>query len=502
MPGYIKESGQQRPVAAPFVKVDGQWRPVALGYIKVDGQWRIWHSAEIVDNFNRADNPTLGEASNGFSTWSELSGSWEIKDNQAFHGSGAGPSIASVQLYRVNTDVTVEVDIPSGTGLGAAFWVQDAQNWWAAIPGRRTQNNPSYYYCADPSYTLNGQQCIKYEFANIIVVSPSSYTGTATSFEQSFACCPSGYTLNAQGNCQREVELSRIETAGTTTYTCPSGYSGPSSTNRCSTPRYKTYGTGTRVIGCIPSDDCVSQPGGTCGSAPGCLSGGGSCYCTVSSTVCTGCGPDFTLSCSNCSGNHIVFATATTSPTTYSCPPTTTRTSGSGSTLRCFTMEYIGANTCSQTVYDCPPASGYTVSRSGDSCTYTAVPPYCPSGYTRNNTPIGQGGECERILYQSAIFVPASVSYPSVIRVQRSIGGVITTQFENDIASDPRSIQVSVTGSNVRVRTYALGQATGTPYASFTYTTSNALKSTFVGIAKNGNQVVSQATAIDNFRAT
>ena len=488
MPGFIKVSGEQRPVAVPYIKVSGDWKPVAIGWVKVNGEWKIWHTAEIVDNFNRTDSPTLGLASNDFTEWGTLAGSWEINTNKARAGSTAGPHLASVPLYKANTNVTVEVDIPTGTGVGAAFWVKDATNWWAAIPGRRTQSNPSYYYCADGSYSLNGQQCIRTTFEDIVIVSPTSYTQAATSFQESFRYCDVG-TLNQFNNCVYTESIPATESSSTS-YSCPSGYSGPSATNRCSTPRYKVFQTNTVNYGCLEIGACAAL--GSC-SPSQCPSG--FCKCTGTTTSCTGCGPDFNLSCANCSGNHIIFATATTT-TTYSCPATYTR---SGTT--CSRQVTSSSLTGTRTVYGCPDAAGYTKSLSGSTCTYTAVAPYCPSGFIRNSAPIGSGNECQKTEYQSAIFVPASTSYPSVIRVQRSVGGVITTQFQNDIASDPRSIRVTTSGNNVNVRSYALAGVTGTPYSSLTYTTSNASKSTDVGVIKNGNQAVSQGNDIDNFRA-
>lgn len=495
MPGFIKVAGEQRPVAVPYVKVSGDWKPVAIGWIKVAGEWKIWHTAEIVDDFNRANSPTLGLASDGFTTWTELSGDWEIRDNTAYHGSG-GEGLAAVQLFKATTDVTVEVDIPSGTGLGAAFWVQDASNYWAAIPGRRTRNNPSYYYCADPTYTLNGTQCIKTETTAINGYPvPATYTAPASEFTESYLCCDQGGGTLSGSQCCSPESIPATETT-TTTYTCPSGYSGPSATNRCSTPRYKTYSTRTTEnFGCLTNFQCQAAGANNCSSSAACSNySPGTCRCTKTETVCSGCGPDFVLSCANCGGNYFVFATARSS-TSYSCPAGYTR---SGST--CTRSVCRDADTCTRITYGCPAVSGYSVSRSGSTCTYTGLPPACPSSYTRNSNELGSGAECSRTLYQSAIFVPSSTSYPAVIRVYKVVNGSGSVEYQVDTGQDPRSMQLTTTGSTVAVKLYSGSQLGGTRYQSRSFTAANAAKSAAVGIIKRGQQT-SQGTAIDNFRA-
>jgi hypothetical protein len=87
------------------------------------------------------------------------------------------------------------------------------------------------------------------------------------------------------------------------------------------------------------------------------------------------------------------------------------------------------------------------------------------------------------------------------MRIYKSVGGAVTTELQNDIPSDPRSIQVVVSGNNVNVKSYALAGVTGTAYSSLTYNTVNAVKTTNVGVIKNGNQASGQANNIDNFRA-
>lgn len=186
MPGYVKVDGVQHPVAAPYVKVNGTWSPVVLAYTKVAGEWKIWHASKIEDNFNRADGE-IGTASNGFSQWDVLKGAWAISGNKAVSPTASGYAIAVAQLYKVNTNVVATVDIPSNSGLGICFWVEDADNWWSAHSWRETVNNPGYYSCPS-GYSLNGTTCSKSTYLGEGTwVPPQSY---------SYEYCPNGGSIS------------------------------------------------------------------------------------------------------------------------------------------------------------------------------------------------------------------------------------------------------------------------------------------------------------------
>jgi hypothetical protein len=156
LPGSIKVSGSQRTVASPYVKVSGSWRQVAAGYIKVAGAWRVWHSADISDDFNRLNSSTLGTASNGIAQWTTLKGSWGIASSQA--SSDTAPSsgaLATTPLIKPIPNYDITLDIPSGAGVGAAFWVTDQNNWWAAITYQTTSTS---YSCPNGG-TRDGTTC-------------------------------------------------------------------------------------------------------------------------------------------------------------------------------------------------------------------------------------------------------------------------------------------------------------------------------------------------------
>lgn len=83
----------------------------------------------ITDNFNRADNASdLGKA--GTMSWKIWRGTWGISGNKA-SSSTAASSYPLATLNFTSTDVTISIGSPEA-GMGASFWVSDADNWWAA----------------------------------------------------------------------------------------------------------------------------------------------------------------------------------------------------------------------------------------------------------------------------------------------------------------------------------------------------------------------------------
>lgn len=483
MPGYIKVNGSQQPVASPYVKVNGSWTPSALGYVKVSGEWKIWHSAKIEDTFDRAGSADLGTASNGFSQWTELSGSWGIQSTQAYHDNTAGPAIAVTQLYKATTDYKVSVDIQSNTGLGIAFWVEDADNWHAAIPGVRTQNDPGYYYCPS-GYSLSGTTCTQsYNYA-ASYESDSTYSATYNSGDPIYGC-PATFT-EYSGGCRKIVDVFNGSVAAdctsTTTYSCPSNCSRSGTTCNCTSS--PSSSTSTTSLGCQDASLC-GRAGGSCGSA--CTGGG--CRCTKSTTVCK-CGST-TVSC----GSTCSYTTTATSKTTTTCTCPNSDYTLSGSTCYVTYYDYEYANRevigYGSPYYSCPSGG----SLSGSTCTITGRGYYCPSGGTL------QGSTCYVSNSQSASYQPPSTSYPSVARIYKNVSGTIAEVFTQDIGFDPKSFEVVTSGNNVNLYSYSGLGLTGTKITSNTYSAPNPVRTTIVGIAKYGNQVQRQGNYIDNFKA-
>jgi hypothetical protein len=86
--------------------------------------------ALVLDLFNRTNNSTsLGTVSGqGWRVWR---GVWGIVSNKASSSSAAGDN-ALATLRFTKTDVTVSIS-GADPGMGAAFWVTDANNWYASV---------------------------------------------------------------------------------------------------------------------------------------------------------------------------------------------------------------------------------------------------------------------------------------------------------------------------------------------------------------------------------
>ena len=88
----------------------------------------------ITDTFSRSDG-SLGTSSSGH-LWSVLRGTWAISSSKATSATaGSSYPLASVDVEAKN--VIVSADITDG-GPGVAFWITDANSWWASSVNYRT----------------------------------------------------------------------------------------------------------------------------------------------------------------------------------------------------------------------------------------------------------------------------------------------------------------------------------------------------------------------------
>jgi len=289
LPGSIKVSGSQRTVASPYVTVSGSWRQAAAGYIKVAGAWRVWHSADISDDFNRLNSATLGTASNGIAQWTTLRGSWGILSSQASSTTDAtSGALATTPLIKPVPNYDITLDIPSGAGVGAAFWVTDQNNWWAAITYQTTSTS---YSCPNGG-TLSGTTC-----------NTSSSYPAQTGYSQTSCGAPNTYT-------QYFLEETRYgyEPTGLPCGAQCTNFGGSCISGTCQEPGIYIYCTRTptaSVTSC--SETSTSCPGG-------CSLEGNTCYSYSSYYYCPSGG---TLEGSTCFVTSSYEATATTT-TSYS----------------------------------------------------------------------------------------------------------------------------------------------------------------------------------------
>jgi hypothetical protein len=107
----------------------------------------------VIDSFNRANNSTsLGSVSGQI--WRIWRGAWQILSNKAYSDTTAS-SNALATLTFTKTDVTVSIS-GQDPGMGAAFWVTDADNWYASV---YTQTQVCQT-CVDCTGNFNSPTCI------------------------------------------------------------------------------------------------------------------------------------------------------------------------------------------------------------------------------------------------------------------------------------------------------------------------------------------------------
>lgn len=121
----------------------------------------------LVDTFTRTTSGSLG------SFWTNVRGTWFANGSQAQSNDAAsGYSLASATL--ASNDMSVSASV--GGGGGVAFWVSDANNWWAAS-----------YTNTSSSYSCNCQTCTSY-CCNTCQVTSSQYCGSAYGCNSGYVC--------------------------------------------------------------------------------------------------------------------------------------------------------------------------------------------------------------------------------------------------------------------------------------------------------------------------
>lgn len=85
----------------------------------------------VTDSFTRADtsNGTMGSTEAGeILAWQNAT-NWRINSNQAYNDSA---TISPIWVINNVYDVTASINTVSSNGVGVAFWVKDASNFWVA----------------------------------------------------------------------------------------------------------------------------------------------------------------------------------------------------------------------------------------------------------------------------------------------------------------------------------------------------------------------------------
>ena len=466
MPGSIKVSGSQRTVASPYIKVSGAWRQVAAGYIKVAGTWRVWHSADIVDNFNRTNSASLGTASNGIAVWTNLRGTWGISSLTATStGTPSDYPIATTPLTKSTQNYQINVDIPAGAGAGAAFWVTNATNWWAAVTAQTTTTT---LYCPNGG-TLSGTTC---------VTGTSTYGASSTTESVNLGAvsysCPNGGTLSGTTCVGTTSSYPATPTSSVESVGSPS-------------PVVTTYYTLTDgfIYGPSCSGDFIQPGGGTSECPDGAPCVGGQCEYFAEDAICSFQNPisSTPTSCAESSGGGCppgsflgTFGQCLQSVTTYSCPQ-----GGSLSGTTCI------IDTSYSATASCPQGG----SPSGGSCISSTTTYFCPNGGSLSGT------TCTIV---SGYEASSTSSTTHETRIIQSVNGTVSTRATQTTAAAIRSLRVNTVGNQISVISYQSAGQLGTN-TTLTHTPSSPAITGTLGIIKSPS-TSNQTSSVDNFRAS
>lgn len=140
---------------------------------------------KVSDLFNRTTSGSLGTADTG-QTWSATKGVWYANGSQAqSDGTASTYPLASIATGFVNTVVSATV---SG-GCGPAFWVTDANSWWASV---------SFLTSSTSSYNCNPYNCNPYS-CNPYNCNPYNCNPYTCNCSTSYSCAAYGSGCFGQG---------------------------------------------------------------------------------------------------------------------------------------------------------------------------------------------------------------------------------------------------------------------------------------------------------------
>ena len=234
----VNVAGTWRNLQNLSVNVGGVWRGCVNGYVNVGGTWKKFFQGLISDTFARTTSGSLGTSDTG-AAWTALRGTWYANGSGAECDDAAtNYSIATVALGSSTNITTINSITP---GMGAAFWAQDANNWWAAVLFESTSTSTysctSCYacaVCASCTYTVTSSStayscppCTPTTYCSSWVCSAGTlcYGNNCCSGQniigsarcaQTGSSCPSSCTVSSSS----QVTGANCSACGTTTGTC------------------------------------------------------------------------------------------------------------------------------------------------------------------------------------------------------------------------------------------------------------------------------------------
>ena len=183
-----KVSGDFKSATGLFAKVNGGWQKAKFGYVKVDGVWKQFWANKLLDTFSRTDTTSgLGTSESG-QAWTIARSTWRINSNNATTaGSKTDYPLAYVDLGFYNGNFQANELAP---GMGVAFRVKDANNWYAVVP-YYNQTATNYSYCA--AYGTPYQACTCSTYAQTGTYCSGDEVGTT--YEGCYDTIPAGSRL-------------------------------------------------------------------------------------------------------------------------------------------------------------------------------------------------------------------------------------------------------------------------------------------------------------------
>lgn len=141
-PGSITASGASSPIAIPGLsdgttytfKVKGTNADSVVGP-ESDASSSVTtatYPASVTDTFNRTTAGNLGTTSTGDYTWENIRGTWYADGSQAKSDNTASDNSVAGVFTAGTTISNAQVDTVAAGGVGVAFWITDANSYYAA----------------------------------------------------------------------------------------------------------------------------------------------------------------------------------------------------------------------------------------------------------------------------------------------------------------------------------------------------------------------------------
>lgn len=413
----------------------------------------------ISDNFNRTTSGSLGSTDTG-QPWNATRGVWFANGTLAQSTDAASSNpIASIPF---RSSATLSADV-NGGGAGLAFWVTDANNWWASYPNYVEVSNT--VFTCDQSQVTNTSNPPSASCCSNVTTIPGGFVCDAgfTSSTNSAIFCQITATGGGGSACNQ----------GYQTQTSTSGFCGGYTTNPGSTVCNQNYASGLATT----SSCCAAATSTTTYSCPsgGTLSG---TQCNVPQRTVSPYGTNLTniQSCQNQGGTYSSANGGTCVFPAYS------YTATSNTTYACFT-----GNTVTPTTY-----SGYTA------YTYYPVIYY---GYTSQTQ---QPTQYSCFTANSSVTV---FTYNTQIKMISSVSGNIVTESSTNIVvgssaiSPVRSLKVVTDNGQITTTAYSNAGLVNQLGSPSVYTPSSPVQAIPVGIIKTTSDH-NQGDTLDNFEAT